>query len=305
LHLSSLSHPSHRDRPAIRLVALDIDGTLLDSGGRVPAANVAALARAIEAGVEVVLATGRRFDYARPVFEALPQPLTLILSNGAIVKTPDGATLARHLLPRAVARDVLRRTLPHAGTTALVFDRPREGQLVFETIEWDHPRHRRFFEVNRPFLAERAPLEEALTEDPLQVMFTGRCVEMRAVFEDLRGLQAADGTPHCAVSLTEYQRHDFSLVDVIRAGCSKGAALRAWAEARGCTAAEVMAVGDNLNDLEMLEFAGRPVVMGNGVTELKERGWALTGSNDEHGVARAVETFVLGPASYPPGGPTA
>jgi Cof subfamily protein (haloacid dehalogenase superfamily) len=281
----------------LRLVALDIDGTLLDSRGRVSAATIDALARAIDAGVEVVLATGRRFDYARPIFDALPQPLTLILSNGAIVKTPQGDTLMRHLLPQGAARDVLRRTLPHRGTTALVFDRPREGQIVFETIEWNHPRHRRFFEANRPFLAERAPLEEALTEDPLQVMFTGGCADMRAVFDDLRALQAVDGTPHSAVFLTEYQRHDFSLVDVIRAGASKGAALSELAAARGCGPGEVMAVGDNLNDLAMLEFAGRPVVMGNAVAELRTRGWAMTATNDQDGVARAFETFVFGGAS--------
>lgn len=288
--------PSSR-APAIRLVALDIDGTLLDSHGQVSAPTRAALARAIDAGIDVVLATGRRFDYARPVFEILPQPLTLILSNGAIVKTPLGDTLERHLLPLGVARDVLRRTLPHRGTSALVFDRPREGQLVFETIEWEHPRHRRFFEANRPFIAERTPLEEALTEDPLQVMFTGRCADMRAVFEDLRQLQEAADGPHCAVSLTEYQRHDFSLVDVIRAGRSKGSTLRDVAAARGLAADEVMAVGDNLNDLEMLEFAGCPVVMGNGIEALKARGWPVTASNDEDGVARAFETFVFGGAS--------
>jgi HAD superfamily hydrolase (TIGR01484 family) len=69
----------------IRLIALDLDGTLLDSEGRIPDANREALARAIEAGVEVALATGRRYDFARRIFESLPRPLTLILSNGAIV----------------------------------------------------------------------------------------------------------------------------------------------------------------------------------------------------------------------------
>ena len=86
---------------------------------------------------------------------------------------------------------------------------------------------------------------------------------------------------------------DFSLVDVVGHGCSKGSALRHWAESRGITAGEVMAVGDNLNDLEMLEYAGRAVVMGNGLEELRCRGWAVTDSNDEAGVARAIETFVL------------
>src|ERR1700754_1916612 len=105
----------------IRLLSLDIDGTLLDSEGRVPPANRHAIARAIGAGVEVALATGRRFDFARPIFEALPQPLTLILSNGALVKDPQGATRMRHLLPRDTARHVLARTLDHRPSAALVF----------------------------------------------------------------------------------------------------------------------------------------------------------------------------------------
>src|SRR5215210_4270935 len=124
----------------IRLLALDIDGTILDSHGQVPEANRAAIASAIDAGVEVALATGRRYDFARPVFERLPGPLTLILSNGAIVKTRDGETLMRHLLPRDIARTVIGRVPHHRDNTSVVFDRPREGQVVFEVIDWDCPR---------------------------------------------------------------------------------------------------------------------------------------------------------------------
>ena len=290
----------------IRLLALDIDGTILDSQGRVPAANRDAIARAIEAGVEVALATGRRYDFARPVFEQLPAPLTLILSNGAIVKTCDGQTLMRHLLPRGIARDVLARVPQHRDSAAVVFDRPREGQVVFEAIDWEHPLHHRFFASNRPFLSEVAPLEACLTEDPIQVMFTGGCVAMRAVFEDLGHASTPDAPGAAAatlagadysVALTEYEHRDFSLVDVVQAGCSKGMALREWSERRGFRREEVMAMGDNLNDLQMLEFAGTPVLMGNALAELKARGWPVTATNDDEGVARAIETFVLGGAS--------
>ena len=170
----------------IRLLALDIDGTLLDSEGRIPPANRDAVARAIDAGIEVALATGRRYDFARPIFESLPSPLTLILSNGAIVKTRDGRTVMRTLLPREVARSVLVKVPEHRGSAAVVFDRVREGQVVFEAIDWEHPRHRRFFDVNRPFLTQVAPLEDCLTEDPIQVMFSGGCVEMRELFDRLQ-----------------------------------------------------------------------------------------------------------------------
>lgn len=273
----------------IRLLAVDIDGTLLDSHGTLPAENIAALARASAAGIEIVLATGRRFDFARPIFEQLVdqlrRPLTLILSNGAILKSHDGRTLMRHLLSREIAREVLEAVPEHRSSAALLFDRTREGQVVYETIDWEHPQHRRFFEANRPFISEMAPLEAALTEDPIQVMFTGGCADMRRLFDRLR---SSDGGPY-AVALTEYAHRDFSLVDIIKDGCSKGAALREWAGCLGVAADQVMAIGDNLNDLQMLEFAGHPVLMGNALPELKTRGWAVTATNDDAGVARAID----------------
>ena len=299
----------------IRLLALDIDGTLLDSNGHLPAANRDAISRAIDAGVEVALATGRRYDFARFVFEQLPAPLTLILSNGALVKLHDGETVMRRLLPRAVAREVLAAAPQHRREAAVTFDRPRAAQIVYESIDWDHPRHSRFFQANRPFLAEVSPLEDCLTEDPVQVMFTGGCVEMRDLFNQLRhhaqpngGACGSSGSKLAAivdessdhrysVALTEYEHRDFSLVDILQAGCSKGAALADWARMRGYRRDEVMAVGDNLNDLEMLEFAGTPVVMGNAIADLRARGWMSTATNDEAGVARAVETFILRAAS--------
>lgn len=300
----------------IRLLALDIDGTLLDSSGQLPDANRLAIARAIERGVEVALATGRRFDFARPVFEQLPSPLTLILSNGAVVKRRDGETLMKRLLPREVAREVLAAVPQHRHEAAVTFDRPGAAQIVYQSIDWDHPRHSRFFAANRPYLAEVDPLEDCLTEDPVQVMFTGTCADMRDLFARLRASASIDtagnggsgGTfkraaivespdHRYSVALTEYEFRDFSLVDILQAGCSKGTALADWARERGYTRDEVMAVGDNLNDLEMLEFAGCPVVMGNGIPDLRDRGWSLTATNDEAGVARAVETFILRGAS--------
>lgn len=284
----------------IRLLALDIDGTLLDGEGRVPEANRRAIERAIEAGVLVTLATGRRYDFARPIFEQLHESLTLILSNGAVVKNRQGETLVRHLLPRDIARDVLRRVPHHRGDASVTFDRPREGQVVFEVIDWEHPRHHRFFATNRPYLSEVSPLEDCLTEDPIQIMFSGACAAMRDVLQLLREPGNGNGNggePAYETTLTEYLHRDFSLVDITRAGCSKGAALRELAAQHGIGPDEIMAVGDNLNDLAMLEFAGTPVLMANALPELKARGWAVTASNDDAGVARAIETFVFGGAS--------
>jgi hydroxymethylpyrimidine pyrophosphatase-like HAD family hydrolase len=83
------------------------------------------------------------------------------------------------------------------------------------------------------------------------------------------------------------------MLDVLPPGCTKGAALAEWAERQGLRREEILAIGDNHNDLEMLHFAGIPVVMGNSVPELKTYGWHETHSNDDGGVAAAIERFAL------------
>jgi len=274
----------------IRLVAIDIDGTLLDSRWQLPERNREAICAAVGAGVEVAIVTGRRYDFARPIIALLPCPVTAIVSNGAIVRSSDGATRLRHLLSRAVARSVLAAAGAYRDGAALIFDRPRDGQVVFERIDWNHPSRRGYAERNREFIIEVDPLEAALTEDPIQVMFNGGVAPMRGLVGLLRALPSSRGF---AVAVTEYVDRDFSLVDVLPAGCTKGATLAGWARIQGYARHEVMALGDNLNDVEMLEAAGVPVVMGNAVPALLDRGWPITGTNDDAGVAAAIHQFVL------------
>ena len=274
----------------IRLIALDIDGTLVDRGWQVPEANRRAIASASALGVEIVLVTGRRFDFTRAIVDQLEGPLTLIVNNGALVKTRDGATLAAALLPSAIARAVLETTREYRSQAAIVFDRVGQGQIVHEPVDAPEPAMQRYFDRNREFVRETTPLEDALIEDPIQIMFAGPLLEMRRL-EGLLRSAAFEG--RCSLAVTEYEERDLSLVDVIRHGCSKGAALAAWARRQGIEQEAVMAVGDNLNDREMLEFAGVPVVMGNSVPALKSAGWNVTLSNDEAGVAAAIEQFVL------------
>jgi Cof subfamily protein (haloacid dehalogenase superfamily) len=279
----------------IRFIALDVDGTLLDSEWRVPAANRDAIRRATDAGIEVALVTGRRFDFARPVIEQIDAPLTLIVSGGALVKYRDGTTLVRHLLPAGVARSVIEATRDFRDATAVVFDRPQAAQVVHERLDIRDSHRRAYFERNRDFITEVVPLEAALIEDPIQVMFSGSVARMRELVERVRALEVSGSV---ALAVTEYERRDFSLVDVNRAGCTKGATLAEWVARQGLTPAEVMAVGDNFNDREMLEFAGLPVVMGNAVEPLKQLGWPVTLDNDHGGVAAAIERFALPPARH-------
>ncbi len=273
---------------SIRLIGIDIDGTLLDSRGQMPDANREAIHDAVAAGIHVTLVTGRSYPFARPVANPLPPAITLIVSNGAIERDMDGRTLARRLLDRHVARVVLEATQPYRDAAALIFDRDAERQVLYETMDWEHPNRKGYWSKNLSLIDQCVPLELALTEDPIQVMFNGGVEAMRALAVGL-DRSARD----YAVSLTEYEPRDFSLLDITSPLATKGRAL-AWRAAQlGIGPGEVMAVGDNFNDLEMLTFAGRPVVMANAVADLKTRGWHVTGGHDEAGLAQAIRRFAL------------
>ncbi len=274
----------------IRMIAIDLDGTLLDSHWQVPEANRKAIEQAIERGIHIVLVTGRRFSFTHSVTEQLHDNIALIVNNGALIKSPEGETLLRRLLPREVARAVIGATREYRPSTALVFDRPEDSQIVFERIDWNDPGRRGYFERNRQYLKEMFPLEASLIEDPIQVMYTGPVGEMRRLVATLRRLDFASDF---SLAVAEYEARDFTIVDVIERSCSKGNALREWAKRNSVQREEVLAIGDNLNDREMLEFAGQAVVMGNAAQELKTLGWPVTLSNDEGGVASAIERYVL------------
>lgn len=274
----------------VRLIALDIDGTLLDSRWQLPEPNRAAINEATRRGIEVALVTGRRYDFAMPVARQLDSPLTMIVNNGALVRSSDGTTQLRHLLPRQVAQQILLATVPWREGAAVIFDRRRENQLMLESLSPDDSLRYAYYSRNREFIGIASPLESCLTEDPIQVMFSGPLEHMRRADTVLRNARFSS---QIGIALTLYEARDFAMIDVLHPICSKGFALREWAALRGIAREDVLAIGDNHNDLEMLAFAGIPVVMGNCVPELKERGWHVTRSNDECGVAAAIERFAL------------
>ena len=280
-------------RPPIRLLAVDIDGTLLDTGSQMPPRNAVALEAAYRTGVEVVLVTGRRFTFALPVAQLLPFELVMITSNGALVKSRSGESYHRDLLSRETAARALEWTRPWRGYELLAYDVEGPGQVVIEGLEKRTPRFLAWLERNRQFVTF-APLEETLarraTEEPLQIMYSGPVEVLRQIEGSLL---TSPFRSEFRVLKTEYVTRDLSIVDVINRRCSKGHALRAWAERQGYRREEVMAIGDNFNDLEMLEFAGLPVLMGNAVAELKSNGWEVTTHCDQGGVADAVERWIL------------
>ena len=180
----------------MKLIALDIDGTLLDSRWTLPEANREAIAEATRRGIEVALVTGRRYDFAMPIALQIGAPLTMIVSNGAIIRTQDGETHLRHLLPRDTAGRVLAITRPWRDSAAVIFDRPRENQVMLEIFATDDPIRSAYYARNKEFLGQAVPLESCLTEDPLQVMLCGKVEGMReaeAVLRQGAALRLAGG----------------------------------------------------------------------------------------------------------------
>jgi Cof subfamily protein (haloacid dehalogenase superfamily) len=277
----------------IRLIGIDVDGTLLDTDGHLPDANRAAIHAAVAAGIHVSLVTGRSYPFARPVAEKLPPAVTLMVSSGAVERAIDGRTLARRLLKRDVARRVLEATRHVREHAAVIFDRDAERQIVFESMDWTHPNRQGYWDRNHWLIDRTTPLEDSLIEDPIQVMFNGNPMAMRELSETLRASGDSGSGPAYAVSLTEYLHRDFSLVDITAPEATKGRALLWRAGQLGISREEVMAVGDNFNDLDMLEAAGVAVVMANADPALHRPGWHRTGHQNDAGLAQAIERFAL------------
>jgi len=271
---------------SIKLLATDIDGTLLNPQFHISEGDLNALRRAHAAGIEIVLVTGRRHSFALPIALQLGFDLWLISSNGAVTRSLRGETFHRDIMPAETCRDLCGAMQEFRGNTVLTFDQETKGALVLEHLDEIGASIRKWLEKNIEYIEFIVPIENALVKDPVQAMFCGTLARMS---QALRKLEASDIRSRVTVLRTEYPQRDLSMIDVLNAGCSKGHALERWAAYRGLRRDEVMAVGDNHNDVEMLEFAGHPVIMGNACEELRGRGWRVTRGNDACGVAAAVE----------------
>ncbi|MBV9180030.1 MAG: HAD family phosphatase [Acidobacteria bacterium] len=280
--------------PPVRLAAIDIDGTLLNSQFRISTVDLAALRKARQHDIEIVLVTGRRHRFALAIAQQLGFDLWLISSNGAITRSLCGESFHQDLLPRQTCRQLCSIMRDFRGHMVITFDRDTKGAVVLERMDELNLSIRRWLEQNQAFLEFVIPLENALVTDPVQAMFCGSMESMRQALELLKSSQLRDSL---TVLRTEYPARDLTIIDILNRGCSKGQALKRWAEHRGVAREQVMAIGDNYNDVEMLAFAGLPFIMGNASEELKSQGWPVTLSNDQHGVASALAQ-VLGTVDH-------
>lgn len=284
---------------AIRLIALDLDGTLLDSHGRVGARTRAVLDEARSRGVRLTLVTGRRFRDARPIALELGLDVPVIAHNGALTKHAHSLeTVAAVLMPVEAARAVVRVGREHGADALVSDDHVGAGLLVYDHISPGNTALAKYIAWSSRVVGEEAAaairqvesLDQYLDHDPLHIAFSGGCAAMEGLAEVMK--RELNGG--VKLLLTLYPKMDFALLDVLHPEASKGAGLAAVAAEQGLTRDEVMAVGDNFNDLEMLEWAGTGVLMGNADPALHATGrFHTTAANDDDGVAVAVEKYVL------------
>ncbi|MGH2406771.1 MAG: Cof-type HAD-IIB family hydrolase [Candidatus Limnocylindrales bacterium] len=268
----------------IRLLALDLDGTILAEGRQVSVRTHAAVARAMERGVRVVLATGRMYRSALPHVEALDLDGPLICYQGAYIRerpARDGSPgeLLRDLtLPGAVARDAVRWSREH-GLDPHV---NRDDRLLMEVGDEEAPDYERHAGISAVFVPD---LLAALDGPVTKVLAVRASGVPEAVLG--AGRVAFDGRAEVTVSHPDY-------LEFTAPGVHKGAAL-AWLAAHlGIQMSATMAIGDQFNDLEMLAMAGLGVAMGGSPPAVQAAADYVTASIAEDGAAQAIERFVLG-----------
>jgi len=275
----------------IKLLALDIDGTLLTTRGELTPRNSAAINRARQSGVQIVLLTGRRFSSARELVQRLGLDVPLVSHNGALTKNVETLeTLDYHPLDTEIARAIIGIGR-ECGADMICCDDPDGlGKMVLEDVSEDNRSLHRYLDKYRDSVVEVPDLLEYVDHPPIQMMFSGCCDPMEEFAENLQAVMGE----RIQIFKTRYRSVDLTILDALSVTASKGSSLAMIARKHGFAREEVMAIGDNHNDLTMLRYAGLGVVMANAEDELKQAGFELTSSNEEDGVAEAIEKHILG-----------
>ena len=271
----------------IRLIALDVDGTLLDPDEVVRPRVRAAIKAAREAGVLVTLATGRRFIGASEIAADLELRLPLILHGGAVIQDSASAAVIYQdpLEPDTVAAVV--ETVVRHQRSPIVYESPANGGRLYAGPPDFDP------EAMRQYDALRGPFERMSFADLGKV----HQVLSIAVLADPGGLDevaaAVARVPETQQILSAWHLTRCDALEIFRKGCSKATALAHLAEAHHVGMDEVMAIGDGLNDCELLGAAGWGVAMGNACAEACAKACIQVGTNEQDGVAEAIERWVL------------
>ena len=277
----------------VRIVALDLDGTLLDSQKRLSARNRAALERAAEKGIHIVPTTGRFFGMMPEAVRDLPFVRYAITINGAqVYDRVEDKAIVREEIPLETAV----RVMELLDSYDVIYDCYRSNwgwmtaALQAKAADYATDEHylKMVREFRRPVPELKAHLRETASEGGVQkvMLFSNRAADTEKVLGDIRRDMAAN-FPEIRVTASTGNNLELNSM-----AAHKGNALRRFAEYLGLTLANCAAFGDGLNDLTMVEAAGMGVAMANAAPDVKSAASRVTLSNDEDGVAVVVEEIV-------------
>ncbi len=274
-----------------RMLAVDLDGTLLGPDSKLTPRTRAAMDCAIQAyGVAVVIATGRRFHSARPIAQDAGLTTPIVTHNGALVKDIATAAVCHYQpLDLDVARELLAFGKAFGADTIALDDPEGDGRILTDGVSERNASLRYYLEINRRYVQEVDDLRLSVAAPVTQVMFCGPCAPMQELAQALERDLAAEAR----LLMTTYPHNDMTILDLMHPACSKATGIAHVAAQLGIAPEEILAVGDNYNDLDMLRYAGRGILMGNAEPELKAMGFELTAPNTEDGVARVIETYIF------------
>ena len=275
-----------------RLLALDVDGTLLDPAGELRPAVRDAVIATQQRGLRVVLCTGRRFRTARPLAQALQLDGPLVVHNGALVKDlASGQTLQQSYIAAEMYHPALA-LLRRLSTPMMYVDAFHENvDILTEPMERAHPFQREYLADQLAHCRIVDDIASPLAHGVLMLSIMADGTNLQALQPVVKQTMGTRGRVHLLVN-KNYQGY---ILEILHAKVSKWQALQQLAAQQGITPEEIIAVGDDHNDLDMIRYAGLGIAMGNAVDTVKAAADAITGSNAEDGLVQALERFILRP----------
>ena len=274
-----------------RLLALDIDGTLLDPYGALTDGVREAVAAARQAGLEIVLCTGRRFRTALPIAQALELSGPIVVNNGALVKDlASGRTLHHRYLSMEVYPEVLALARSVGPPLVYVDAYPEPADFLTERSQEAHPFQREYL---RDHGAHCRVVDDLAREGRDDVIMTSLMADATSLDALRVRAQAALG-PRIHTHTLQNKNYQGVILEFLSPASGKWAALAQVAQLAGIASDAIAAIGDDSNDVEMLKRAGFGIAMGNAVDDAKAVAGFVARSNAEGGAVEAIERVLLG-----------
>ena len=274
----------------IRLLALDLDGTVLDGHGGLTDAACEAVATVRRRGIRIVLCTGRRFRTALPVARELRLTGTIVVNNGVLVKDIEsGRTLQHRFLPAEVYGEVLSLMRELVPPLVYVDEYHDRTDMLTERVEDAHPFQQEYLADNTEFCRIVPDLAQRQPDDVIMMSAMADEGSLSGLHERVREALGERVHTHSLMN-KNYQGH---ILEFLSPSSGKWPALRRVAEAEGIAQDEIAAVGDDANDEEMIRNAGLGIAMGNATESVREAARLVVRSNHEGGIVEAIERVLL------------